>query len=299
MRFYKSKPFLISLTVAIVLVAVSSLMAWMGLTAPLNNAVATVAMPFQWCADKITDAAQGFVAYFREFRELQEENEQLRRELTEIRDQIHRADQLEQENAYLRDFLSLPTLESQLSVLDAQVIARSSGNAAHIYTLSRGSLQGVAVGMPVITAQGLVGSVTEVGLNWCRVTPVIEINASVGAYDARSGALGIAEGTYELRELRLCRLAYLEEDADIALGDRVITSGYGSVYPQGLVIGTVTEIRSDEYTRTKLAIIEPAVDFANLGPVMIVTDCVITPVDPASVTESADETGEGGETDAE
>ena len=129
MRFYKSKPFLISLTAALVLVTVSLVMTVLGITAPLKNTVATIAAPLQWCADRIGRAADGFISYFTEFQELQEENEQLRRELAEARDQLHRAALAEDENAFLRQFLSLPGMESELSLLDAQIIARESGNA--------------------------------------------------------------------------------------------------------------------------------------------------------------------------
>ena len=295
MRFYKSKPFIIMLTVAIVLVTVPAVLSLMGITAPLRNAAATVAAPFQWCADKISGAARGFVAYFTEFDDLQRENEQLRAELGELRDQIHRAEMAEEENAFLRQYLDLPGTESNLSLLDAQIIARASGNATRVYTLNRGSLHGVETGMPVITADGVVGSVSEVGINWCRVTSILEINASAGAYDERSGAVGLSEGTYELREEGLCRLAYLAEGADVAIGDRILTSGFGSVYPQGLVIGTVCEIRSDDYTRQQIAILTPAVDFDRLSRVMIVTDCTIIPVDPDAATENMPAEGEGGE----
>lgn len=294
MRFYKSKPFLISLAVAIVLTLIPTTMAIMGITAPLKNAVATIATPFQWCVTKISDAAQGFVAYFTEFHALSEENARLREELANAEDQLHRAALAEEENAFLRDFLDLPELVHDMSFLDARIVARSSGNAATTYTLSRGSLHGVTTGMPVITAEGLVGSISEVGLDWCRVTTILELNASAGAYVERSGALGLAEGTYELREQGLCRLAYLEENADVAVGDRIVTSGYGSVYPQGLVIGTVLEVQSDDYTRQKIAVIEPAVDFTRLTRVMIVTDCIIT-----AVNTDAETTAEGGETHAE
>ena len=81
----------------------------------------------------------------------------------------------------------------------------------------------------------------------------------------------------------------------MAIGDRILTSGFGSVYPQGLVIGTVCEIRSDDYTRQQIAILTPAVDFDRLSRVMIVTDCTITPVDPDAATENMPAEGEGGE----
>ena len=295
MHFYKSKPFLIMLTVAIALVAVPAVLSVMGITAPIKNAVATVATPFQWCATKVTGAAKGFVAYFTEFDDLRRENETLREQLARTQDQILRAEQAAEENAFLRDYLDLPDTHADFSLLDAQIIGRGSGNSAHIYTLNRGSLHGITTGMPVITAQGLVGSVSEVGINWCRVTSILEINASAGAFVERSGAIGLCEGTYDLRQMGLCRLAYLPEGADVAIGDRILTSGYGSVYPQGLAIGTVTEIRSDDYARQKIALVMPAVDFARLSRVMIVTACEITPVDPNAAETLPETQTEGGE----
>ncbi len=299
MRFYKSKTFLVMLTVAVVLVAVPLVMSVMGLTAPLKNAVATVVTPIQWCADKVATAASGFVAYFTEFDALQEENAQLREQLAAAQDRLHHAAAVEEENAFLREQLSLPQMESKLSLLDATLIGRGAGNASAVYTLDRGSIHGVEAGMPVITADGVVGSISEVGINWCRVTSILEINASAGAFDLRSGALGVAEGTYELREQGLFRLAYLELDADVAIGDRIVTSGYGSVYPQGLTLGTVIELRSDDYAREKIAIVTPAVDPTRLSRVMIVTDCTITPADPATDAVGDPLETEGGETDAE
>lgn len=295
MRFYRSKMFLIPLAVAIVLVAVPAVLSIMGITAPLKNAVATVAAPFQWCAERISTAAQGFVAYFTEFDDLQKENAALREQLTEAKSQLHRAELDAQENAFLRDFLDLPEFTSELSLLDAQIIARGTGNATTVFTLSRGSAHGVTTGMPVITADGVVGSVTEVGLNWCRVTSIIELNASAGAYVERSGATGLTEGTFELRREGLFRLSYLDENADISLGDRIVTSGYGSVYPEGLVLGEVVDIRTDDYTRTRIAILAPAVDLGRLSRVMIVTACEIVPVDPAAIPPQTTEPETGGE----
>ena len=118
MRFYRSKPFILMLTIAIVLVIVPLILSILGITAPLKNAAATVATPFQWCAERLSAAARGFVAYFTEFDNLQEENEQLRAELAEVRDRLHRAEVAEEENAFLRDYLTLPDWESELSVLD-------------------------------------------------------------------------------------------------------------------------------------------------------------------------------------
>ena len=128
--------------------------------------------------------------------------------------------------------------------------------------------------MAVITKDGIVGCVTEVGLTWCKVSTILEDARSVGVLAPRSGASGILEGEYIYRENGTCKLTFLDGDArnaKVAVGDRVETSGTGSVYPAGLTVGRITELKADAATRSLIATVEPAVDFSDLGYVMIVT----------------------------
>ena len=115
--------------------------------------------------------------------------------------------------------------------------------------------------MPVVAPEGLFGYVSEVGLDWCRVRTVVETASSVGAYTDRTGATGVVEGDLELRSGGKCRMTYIEADADIRVGDKVYTSGDGSIYPSGLLLGTISAIEADEASRTLIAEITPSVDF--------------------------------------
>ena len=118
----------------------------------------------------------------------------------------------------------------------------------------------------------IVGYVSEVGLTWCKVSTLIETATSVGAYVERSGEIGVVKGDYTLKNQGYCQMSYLSAESDIKVGDRIVSSGIGVVYPRGLLIGTVAEIVPDEASRTLSARIEPAVDLKDISRVMIVKD---------------------------
>jgi rod shape-determining protein MreC len=125
--------------------------------------------------------------------------------------------------------------------------------------------------MPVVVKEGVVGYVRDVGLNWCMVSTVIETASSVGAYIPRSGATGIVSGDASLRHEGVCKISYLEQNADIQVGDKVYSSGSGSVYPADLEIGEVISVEADEYSRALVATVKPSVDFSSLQYMMIIT----------------------------
>ena len=154
---------------------------------------------------------------------------------------------------------------------EGRVISYSSGNYMTNFTLDRGSLHGIEINMPVITDQGIVGRVSEVGLNWCMVSTIIESNVSVGVYIQRSGAGGLVSGDYSLMNEGVCKLGYLDANADIQIGDKILSKGTGSMYPADLEIGTVIDISMDEYSRNTVATVKPSVDFSSLTWVMILT----------------------------
>jgi rod shape-determining protein MreC len=157
----------------------------------------------------------------------------------------------------------------------ASVVSTYTG-AGTVYatelTLNKGSLSGVAEGMPVVTVSGLIGVVVEVGLNHSRVATLLDTSVSVGAVTTRATENGLCEGDYAKVHNGQAVLRYLPEEADVETGDIVVTSGQGSVYPYGIPIGRVTEISANAYSRTTEATIQPFVDFSDLHQVIILTE---------------------------
>ena len=274
MRFYRSKFFIICICVAVLLVLIPSALSVFGYTDVLRSALKTVAHPFEWCGTKVANAVSGFVSVFTEYDELKAENEELRAELEELKKQEHDNSVIKAENSWLKEYLDVKTKHPTMVLSDAMIISRESGNYATVLTLNRGPAHGIRRNLPIITEDGVFGYVSEVGLDWCKAVSLVETASSLGAYTDRGGAVGVVEGDASLRESGLCRMTYIDAASDIKVGDLVYTGGNGRIYPEGLLIGSVTKIEADEYTRTLVAYIEPAVNFSDINEtskVMIMT----------------------------
>ena len=271
MRIFQNKFFLICLCIALVLTIVPSVFAVMGYRGLAKNIVGTVTMPVRWVATVVGDAFEGWGKYFGTMKALNEENQALIDENEALKEQLQNAELLEKENERLRDYLDMKNKYPSFAMEEGMVISHSSGNYITNFTLNRGTLHGIAPNMPVITKDGIVGYVVEVGLNWCMVSTLIETATSVGAYIPRSEVVGIVSGDYSMRHEGTCKLGDIDTEADIEVGDTVYSSGTGSVYPADLKIGTITAIEANEYDRTLVATITPAVDFSSLKWVMIIT----------------------------
>ena len=271
MRIFQNKFFLICLCIALVLTIVPSVFSLMGYRSLAKNIVGTVTMPVRWVATVIGDSFSGFGKYFGSIKALNDQNQALIEENAALKEQLADAELLERENERLRDYLDMKNQYPSFSMEEGMVISHSSGNYITNFTLNRGTLHGIAVNMPVVTKDGIVGYVVEVGLNWCMVSTLIETATSVGAYIPRSEVVGIVSGDYSMRQEGTCKISYIDADADIQIGDVVYSSGTGSVYPADLKIGTVTSIEVDEYNRTLVATVSPAVDFSELKWVMVIT----------------------------
>ena len=271
MRIFQNKFFLICLCIALVLTIVPSVFSIMGYRSLAKNIVGTVTMPVRWVATTIVNAFEGFGKYFGNMKALNKENEALIEENKELKEQLQNAELLEKENERLRDYLDMKNKYPSFSMEEGMIISHSSGNYITNFTLNRGTLHGIKVNMPVITKDGIVGYVVEVGLNWCMVSTLIETATSVGAYIPRSEVVGIVSGDYSMRQEGTCKIGYIDAEADVQVGDTVYSSGTGSVYPADLKIGTVTSIEVDEYNRTLVATVTPAVDFSSLKWVMVIT----------------------------
>ncbi|MBQ4353970.1 MAG: rod shape-determining protein MreC [Clostridia bacterium] len=271
-QFFKNKFFYIISVITLLVTIVPMIFSSMGLTFVFRDAVGVLLTPMQKVFQYAAQAADGFAAYFYRFDELVEENNALREEIAELRTQIYDSSEREEMYAWLSDFLELKMGHNDYKFLSASVTGRESGNYSRILTLDVGSGAGVELHMPVITSEGIVGQITEVGYNWSKVTTIVEPNSSVGAYVERNNDAGIARGVFELSADGLCLLSYLPADSTVREGDRILSTGYGSVYPRDLVVGYVDSVETNPYTRSLDVRVRCAVDFSSLAQVMIITD---------------------------
>lgn len=272
MKFFKSRFFLILCIVTFLIAATFTAMSALGYSSYIKGALNYVAMPFQKLADTVGRALDGYAAYITEFDRLKAENAELREKLDAMEEDVREAEAVKSENEYLREYLEIKNEHLDFAFAKADVIGRESGNYMTVFTLDRGTDAGISKGMPIIASNGgLIGHISDAGKTWAKAASVIDVTSSVGAYVERSLENGVITGDFELCLKGLCKMTYLDADADIAVGDRIMTSGLGSVYPRGLVIGTVKELVKDDAARSITAIIEPLADISALDTVMVVT----------------------------
>ena len=274
MRYFKNKFFIICLTVALCLTVFSVVLSATGNSWFLKDALNVIATPFRAVFNACADGITGFVDYFAEFDRLVAENEELRKENEELKGLKNDLEALKAENEWLRDFLDVKNHNASFEFEDAIVIGKASSSANRILTLNKGSMHGIEANMVVINESGLVGRVITVGLTSCEVVCIIDVSSAVGACVERSALIGIVEGYYD----DSCRFSYttgINSFDEITVGDNIITSGKGSIYPYGIKIGTVASTIVDEASRSVIATIETAVDFDDVDRVMIIRSFTI------------------------
>ena len=272
MKFVKTKFFLVCVIVAAILVLVPAILAAFGQVDVIRSGLKTIAHPFEWCGSRLASAVDGFVSVFTDYDTLQKENEELRATIESMENEQADNSVLKQENDWLKKFLELKNKNPDFELADADIISFEAGNYSSVLTLNKGTVHGIRKNMPVITPDGVVGYISETGLDWCKVTSIVESTSKVGVYTDRTGVIGTVEGSPAHRVEGKCVMTY-SADADIKVGDRVYTSGTGSIYPNGLLIGKIISVEADEATRKLIAVVETAVDFTGiekLGNVMIV-----------------------------
>lgn len=191
------------------------------------------------------------------------------RELHECREEIklyHR----------VRPFADLISAKPSLKLLPASIVARDPSPWYKAVMINRGEKQGVRAGLPVIVPDGLVGRVTAVSYAYAKVVLVVDLNSSVDALVDRTRARGIVTGNSGWK----CRFDYALRQSDIRLGDMVISSGFGGVYPKWIRIGRVTSLIRRNSGLFQEIVITPDVDFQRLEEVMVVLNPQVSSVLP-------------------
>ena len=196
---------------------------------------------------------------------LEKENQALKRELQELKLQMNRYREAELANERLRALLnfkkSIPT-----PLLPAQIVAFDPSGWFQTILIDKGRNDGVVLDMAVVSAEGLVGRVIGVGKHHAKVLLILDGNSAVDAYIQSSRARGVLVGLGR----ELCLLKYVQRNEDVQVGDKVISSGMGGVFPKGLLVGTVQGVVRGSSGLFQRVEVEPAVNFSRLEEVMVV-----------------------------
>jgi len=230
-----------------------------------------ITYPFQRGAQTIANGFASITGYFKDNKALREENEALQKLLVKQASQLLELQDIKKENERLSALLEYKSSHSeQYRLIAAQVIGREPTNWYQTVIINQGSNDGIRTDMPVITPAGLVGRIIAVTPNTSEVLLLIDNESAVGARILETRITpGVVQGAGQSKMLEMIHLSH---DESINVGNTVITSGFSSIFPKGLLIGTVEEVEVDSNTLTKTAYIKPFVDFDRLEEVMIITE---------------------------
>lgn len=236
--------------------------------------------PFQQGFSSLGGGVSDLKDSVEEVQNLTEENVRLRAEVEVLRAQNLNASEALSENQRLRALLGYKQNATQFDLVAARIIGRESATWSSVILINRGTLDGVADNMAVVTEVGLVGHVIEAGLNTSKVQLILDPRSSVGTLIQRpeSRVAGIVEG--DINNPHAPKMVNIPKDADVKVDDMVVTSGFGGVYPKGIVVGIVKEIHNDEGGLLKHGVVATTVNFEKLEDVMVIVESRETPPEP-------------------
>ena len=262
---------ILAFAVIAALLTVGCKLLFSGQAAVMNNAVSTAMNPLRGAVTAVVNRVEVLYDYIFGYEKLKAENELLREEMAEKNEDIRESQTYKEENDRLRTLLELSQKHTDFELEIANVVAWGSTSYSSTMTISKGSGSGLEAGMCVITEDGqVVGLVSETGTNWATVTTILDSTSEIGAYVFGSGYTCIAQGSYELTQSGTLQASYLDSEATIHNNDQVLTSGDGDVYPAGLMIGTISDVGTDEASVSKYAIVTPSVDISSLSQVFVI-----------------------------
>lgn len=228
----------------------------------LNSAVA----PIQYAADLPRSMFDGFYDRFSSRQQLMESNHGLKREVLILKSDLILLDQYREENQRLRKLLGSSFVRDEKKVV-AEVMGVDTSPYRHQVVIDKGRVDGVYEGQPVINEKGIVGQVTFVAAHNSRVLLLIDPNSAIPVQNIRNDIRVIASGNGQTDEIQLEHIA---TSTDMNVGDMLVTSGLGGIYPEGYPVAYLAEVDKD--TRREFAVIKatPVVDFTRLRYLLLI-----------------------------
>ena len=242
----------------------------------LQNMTGVLESPVKKVLSSTVNWFNTIYGYLFDYDSLLAENESLRSQLADAQKSARDGIAASEENARLRKLLELRDAHNDYVMESSKLVLWSSSNWSSSFTISKGSASGIELGDPVITEYGVVvGQITELGTTWATVSTLVDVDMSVGAFVGDTGTSGMVVGEYSFMKRNQAKLTYMADGAQIFVGDVVLTSGSGGAFPAGLVIGTLSAVKTESGGQLEYGVVEPGCDFSQLVQVFIIKDFAV------------------------
>jgi rod shape-determining protein MreC len=237
----------------------------------VQSAGATVLRPFEVAAERVARPFRDVYGYFAGLVHVKNENEKLKRQVNELRQQALLGEAARAQNARLRGqlkFIDSPLFPSDYTAVNTRIIGWRNEFDERV-VIAAGRDNGIHQETPVVTNDGLVGSVTQVSGSAALVTLLTDESSAVQARDQDTGAFGVVRHGQGQGSLIVDRVT---KDKRVAAGDVIVTAGtrskqYPSLFPANIPIGYVVSVGQSDTAPFKQIQIQPFVDFSSLDAV--------------------------------
>lgn len=238
----------------------------------VQSAGATVLRPFEIAAERVARPFRDAYGYFAGLVHAKSENARLQEEVDTLRQQVTQNATAASENVELKrllKFTSGPSFPADFKPVTTRIIAQPSPALGQVVSIDAGRTAGIRKDDPVMTAEGLIGSVSKVARDTAQVTLLTDETSAAAARDMNTGAIGMVKqgsGGFELDNV--------SKDQRVEPGDLLVTAGWksaglSSIFPPNIPIGTVTSVGQTEVDLYKRVQVEPFADFNSLSIVLV------------------------------
>jgi rod shape-determining protein MreC len=239
---------------------------------PVKEVVGTVITPMQRGVNSVGTMISDKFDNFKKINDLLEENAKLQNQLNIISYENKLLLQDKYELDGLRELYKLDKKYIDYPKVAARVIDKDPNNWYNVFTIDKGTKDGLKKNMNVLAGNGLVGIITEVHYNYSKVRSIIDDKSEVSGMFLKTSDTCFVRGDLQLMDEGKIRVEFISKDADIKDGYEVVTSHISPNFLQGILIGYVSDIKLDSSNMTRTAYLTPVVDFSRLEEVLIITE---------------------------
>lgn len=241
----------------------------------LENALGFIITPIQ---SAVTSSSKwiGQKTYFlTHMSETEAENIRLKAEVEQLKAEKKEQLLLQKEIQRLSELLKIDQKYDDYPTIGAEIIGKDKGSWYNTFLINKGTRDGLDQNMVVLGVGGLVGRILESGYNYSKIISLIDDSSSIAAKSVRTEDIGWVKGGVD----GMCRMDYIDLDAQIVEGDEIVTSQLSDIYPPGIIIGYIKDIKPDANGLTKYAIVEPVVDFKQMETVLVINEYFSKPLE--------------------
>lgn len=236
-----------------------------------SSVVGTIFAPANWVATKISDGisyvfgeATGNADYLKKIDELEKQVGALQKQLADYKN-------LQKQNELYKDALDLKEENPNYKFVEATVISRDAADTLGSYTINKGTTSGIKDGDAIVYGNYIVGIISKAYPTYSVVKTILNPDFSVSCYEIVSGEISYVTGDASLAKKGKCKLANLSSETAVTYGSVICTAGISGNIPEGLIIGTATEINDEITSSASYAVVEPGVDVNNISKCLVIT----------------------------